>query len=64
MSKYFSEKYKDLIPYTPGEQPKDMKYVKLNTNESPFAPSQKAQEYAAKAAKDLEFIKREDGIFI
>ena len=54
MSKYFSEKYKDLIPYTPGEQPKDMKYVKLNTNESHVAPSQKAQEYAAKAAKDLE----------
>ena len=53
MSKYFSEKYNDLIPYVPGEQPKDMKYVKLNTNESPFPPSKKAQEYAADAAKLL-----------
>ena len=53
MSKYFSEKYKDLIPYTPGEQPKDMKYVKLNTNESPFPPSKKAQEMALDAAKLL-----------
>ena len=53
MSKYFSEKYKNLAPYTPGEQPKDKKYVKLNTNESPFEPSQKAQEMAIKAAKEL-----------
>ena len=53
MSKYFSEKYNDLIPYVPGEQPKDMKYVKLNTNESPFPPSKKAQEYALDAAKLL-----------
>jgi len=39
MSRFFTEKYADLTPYTPGEQPRDMQYVKLNTNESPFAPA-------------------------
>ena len=54
MSRFFSEKYSNLEAYTPGEQPKDMKYVKLNTNESPFPPSQKALAYAAEAAKRLQ----------
>ena len=54
MSRFFSSKYKNLEPYVPGEQPRDMKYIKLNTNESPFEPSEAVKNAAAKEAGKLQ----------
>ena len=38
MSRFSSSRLAALTPYTPGEQPQDKKYVKLNTNEAFFRP--------------------------
>lgn len=32
-----------VVPYTPGEQPKDLDVIKLNTNENPYGPSKKVE---------------------
>ncbi len=39
MSRFMNSRYRGMEAYTPGEQPTDMKYIKLNTNESPYPPS-------------------------
>lgn len=54
MSRFFSSNFKTLVPYTPGEQPQNRKYLKLNTNENPFPPSPEAMRLARQAAGDLE----------
>lgn len=39
MSQYLLPRLNALAPYVPGEQPQDKRYIKLNTNESPFPPA-------------------------
>ncbi len=39
MSRFLKKEYQKLEAYTPGEQPRDQQYIKLNTNESPFPPA-------------------------
>ena len=39
MSRFLNEQFRSLDAYTPGEQPRDQQYIKLNTNESPYPPA-------------------------
>ena len=52
MKQFWSERIKDLVPYTPGEQPKDRVFIKLNTNENPYPPSPKVLKTIGDAAGD------------
>ncbi|MBO4979697.1 MAG: histidinol-phosphate transaminase [Clostridia bacterium] len=54
MSQFFTSRLSALKPYTPGEQPKDTVYIKLNTNESPFPPSEGVQKAVADEAARLQ----------
>ena len=50
MREFWSEKAKALKPYVPGEQPRERKWIKLNTNENPYPPSQSALSAIREAA--------------
>lgn len=39
MSRFWSDTARRLTPYVPGEQPKDGRFIKLNTNENPYPPA-------------------------
>ncbi len=52
MSQYWSDIVHALKPYVPGEQPKVLDLVKLNTNENPYGPSPKAIAAIKSAAAD------------
>ena len=39
MKEFWSGRIREAVPYIPGEQPRDRKFIKLNTNENPYPPS-------------------------
>ncbi|MCR4436515.1 MAG: histidinol-phosphate transaminase [Clostridiales bacterium] len=52
MSKYWSKIVQNIEPYTPGEQPRDKRYIKLNTNENPYPPSPRVMAAIKNAADE------------
>jgi histidinol-phosphate aminotransferase len=44
VSVFWNRRVNGLVPYVPGEQPRDRKFIKLNTNENPYPPSSKVIE--------------------
>ena len=61
MSEYLNQRYRNLSPYTPGEQPLDKAYIKLNTNENPYPPGSGVLKVINEAAvKDLRLYEDPD----
>lgn len=52
-SRFFSRRLAGLSPYVPGEQPREGGLLKLNTNESPFSPSESVLQRARELERDL-----------
>lgn len=50
MKQFWSRRIRDIVPYTPGEQPHGQGLIKLNTNECPYPPSPKVVEAISRAA--------------
>lgn len=55
MSRYLNKRYQEMDAYVPGEQPRDMDYIKLNTNESPYPPAPSVVEVIGK--EDVELLR-------
>jgi histidinol-phosphate aminotransferase len=50
MSVYWNDRVRGLDPYIPGEQPRNRKFIKLNTNENPYPPPPEVIEAIKEAA--------------
>ncbi len=53
MRELWSRRARALNPYTPGEQPRDRVFIKLNTNENPYPPSPAALAAIREAAGEI-----------
>ncbi len=53
MKEFWSGRIRDMVPYVPGEQPKDRKFIKLNTNENPYPPSPQVEPAIREAVESL-----------
>lgn len=53
MTRFLTDLAAGLTPYVPGEQPKDRTYVKLNTNENPYPPSEQVLQAIREAMDGL-----------
>ena len=53
MKTLWSRRIRDMVPYTPGEQPQGQSWIKLNTNENPYPPSPKVMEAVQAAGEQL-----------
>jgi histidinol-phosphate aminotransferase len=52
MSRFFSQELDSLSPYTPGEQPKEVGLIKLNTNENPYGPGPAVERIFAELSSE------------
>ncbi|MDR2629422.1 MAG: aminotransferase class I/II-fold pyridoxal phosphate-dependent enzyme [Spirochaetaceae bacterium] len=52
MSRFWNRRTRALDPYVPGEQPRERRFIKLNTNENPYPPSPRALAAIREAAGD------------
>ena len=53
MKEFWSKRVRDMTPYVPGEQPKDRRFIKLNTNENPYPPSPRVEPAVQEAMEGL-----------
>src|SRR5215213_6927878 len=49
MTQFLRSSIAEMAGYTPGEQPRDGEYIKLNTNENPYPPSPRVFEAVQRA---------------